>query len=186
MKVNLWRYEHRTEALATRSVFIVRIAAHLSIAITLTAASLFVGMGPMVANQAEPPQYVIGAIIEKGGYGAEGAAPVVKCLFGALPLSFRLSGSIALQSRHGLLDRFASPTLLLSSPVFVCGSLPLCHASNTRISHARCGGVRCLARCGFDESILQGFPEMLERDRVDAGQIGNRARHANDAMKRAR
>jgi penicillin-binding protein 2 len=44
--------------------------------------SLFVGFGPLLPGQ--KPQYTIGAVIEKGGFGAEGAAPVVKCLFEAV------------------------------------------------------------------------------------------------------
>jgi penicillin-binding protein 2 len=44
--------------------------------------SLFVGFGPVRAG--DVPQYTIGSIIEKGGFGAEGAAPVVKCLFEAV------------------------------------------------------------------------------------------------------
>jgi cell division protein FtsI/penicillin-binding protein 2 len=44
--------------------------------------SLFVGFGPLIPG--EKPQYTIGAVIERGGYGAEGAAPVVKCLFEAV------------------------------------------------------------------------------------------------------
>jgi penicillin-binding protein 2 len=44
--------------------------------------SLFVGYGPVRAG--DTPQYTIGSIIEKGGFGAEGAAPVVKCLFEAV------------------------------------------------------------------------------------------------------
>ena len=51
--------------------------------------SLFVGFGPI--GPGTKPQYTIGAVIEKGGFGAEGAAPVVKCLFkavsGQLPAS---------------------------------------------------------------------------------------------------
>ena len=41
--------------------------------------SLFVGFGPLGPGQS--PQYTIGAVIERGGFGAEGSAPVVKCLF---------------------------------------------------------------------------------------------------------
>ena len=41
--------------------------------------SLFVGFGPVGAGSR--PNYTIGAVIERGGFGAEGAAPVVKCLF---------------------------------------------------------------------------------------------------------
>jgi penicillin-binding protein 2 len=44
--------------------------------------SLFVGYGPVRAG--DTPQYTAGAIIEKGGFGADAAAPVVKCLFEAL------------------------------------------------------------------------------------------------------
>ena len=44
--------------------------------------SLFVGFGPVQANTT--PQYTVGGIIEKGGFGADGAAPVVKCIFEAL------------------------------------------------------------------------------------------------------
>jgi penicillin-binding protein 2 len=44
--------------------------------------SLFVGFGPVRANTT--PQYTVGGIIEKGGFGADGAAPVVKCIFEAL------------------------------------------------------------------------------------------------------
>ncbi len=44
--------------------------------------SLFVGYGPVRAG--DVPQYTIGSILEKGGFGAEGAAPVVKCLFEAV------------------------------------------------------------------------------------------------------
>jgi penicillin-binding protein 2 len=44
--------------------------------------SLFVGFGPVRADVA--PQYTVGGIIEKGGFGADGAAPVVKCIFEAL------------------------------------------------------------------------------------------------------
>lgn len=44
MKMNLWRYEHRTEALASRRTFLRRIAAHGGIAVVLAAVSLAVGM----------------------------------------------------------------------------------------------------------------------------------------------
>jgi cell division protein FtsI/penicillin-binding protein 2 len=44
--------------------------------------SFFVGFGPLLPGQ--KPQYTIDAMIEKGGFGAEGAAPVVKCLFEAV------------------------------------------------------------------------------------------------------
>ena len=44
--------------------------------------SLFVGYGPIGAGTR--PNYTIGAVIEQGGFGAEGAAPVVKCLFNAV------------------------------------------------------------------------------------------------------
>jgi penicillin-binding protein 2 len=44
--------------------------------------SLFVGYGPVRAG--DTPQYTVGGIIEKGGFGADGAAPVVKCIFEAL------------------------------------------------------------------------------------------------------
>jgi penicillin-binding protein 2 len=44
--------------------------------------SLFVGFGPLRPNTT--PQYTVGGIIEKGGFGADGAAPVVKCIFEAL------------------------------------------------------------------------------------------------------
>jgi hypothetical protein len=44
--------------------------------------SLFVGFGP--AGTAEQPRYAVGAIIEKGGFGADGAAAIVKCVFEAL------------------------------------------------------------------------------------------------------
>jgi penicillin-binding protein 2 len=44
--------------------------------------SLFVGFGPVRANTT--PQYTVGGIIEKGGFGADAAAPVVKCIFEAL------------------------------------------------------------------------------------------------------
>jgi penicillin-binding protein 2 len=43
--------------------------------------SLFVGFGPIGGTR---PNYTIGAVIERGGFGAEGAAPVVKCLFDAV------------------------------------------------------------------------------------------------------
>jgi penicillin-binding protein 2 len=41
--------------------------------------SLMVGFGPVGANQT--PQYAIDAVVEQGGFGAEGAGPIVKCLF---------------------------------------------------------------------------------------------------------
>jgi penicillin-binding protein 2 len=44
--------------------------------------SLFVGYGPVRAG--DVPQYTAGAIIEKGGFGADASAPVVKCIFEAL------------------------------------------------------------------------------------------------------
>jgi penicillin-binding protein 2 len=44
--------------------------------------SLFVGYGPV--GSGTKPSYTIGAVIERGGFGAEGAAPVVKCLFDAV------------------------------------------------------------------------------------------------------
>jgi penicillin-binding protein 2 len=44
--------------------------------------SLFVGFGPVRGNTG--PQYTVGGIIEKGGFGADAAAPVVKCIFEAL------------------------------------------------------------------------------------------------------
>jgi penicillin-binding protein 2 len=44
--------------------------------------SLFVGFGPI--GPGTRPNYTIGAVIERGGFGAEGAAPVVKCLFNAV------------------------------------------------------------------------------------------------------
>jgi penicillin-binding protein 2 len=44
--------------------------------------SLFVGYGPMAANQ--PVRYVIGAVVQDGGYGSGAAAPIAKCLFEAL------------------------------------------------------------------------------------------------------
>jgi penicillin-binding protein 2 len=44
--------------------------------------SLFVGFGPV--GPGTRPNYTIGAVIERGGFGAEGAAPVVKCLFNAV------------------------------------------------------------------------------------------------------
>ncbi|HEX9260779.1 MAG TPA: penicillin-binding protein 2 [Acidimicrobiales bacterium] len=44
--------------------------------------SLFVGFGPLAVDA--PPQYTIGAVLEKAGYGAWSAAPVVKCLFEAI------------------------------------------------------------------------------------------------------
>jgi cell division protein FtsI/penicillin-binding protein 2 len=44
--------------------------------------SLFVGYGPMAVNQ--PVRYVIGAVVQDGGYGSGAAAPIAKCLFEAL------------------------------------------------------------------------------------------------------
>jgi len=44
--------------------------------------SRFVGFGPVRAG--DTPQYTVGGIIEKGGFGADAAAPVVKCIFEAL------------------------------------------------------------------------------------------------------
>jgi penicillin-binding protein 2 len=44
--------------------------------------SLFVGVGPDVPGVA--PQYAVSAVLAQAGYGAEAAAPVVKCVFKAL------------------------------------------------------------------------------------------------------
>ncbi len=44
--------------------------------------SVFVGFGPV--GPGSKPSYTIGVVIERGGFGAEGAAPVVKCLFEAV------------------------------------------------------------------------------------------------------
>jgi penicillin-binding protein 2 len=51
--------------------------------------SLFVGYGPMAV--AQPVRYVIGAVIQDGGYGSGAAAPVAKCLFEALGDPSRMS-----------------------------------------------------------------------------------------------
>jgi len=42
--MSAWRYEHRTEALASRRAFVRRVAAHGGIAFVLAAGALFVGM----------------------------------------------------------------------------------------------------------------------------------------------
>ncbi len=62
--------------------------------------SLFVGFGPV--GPGTKPSYTIGAVIERGGFGAEGAAPVVKCLFDAV--SGQLKTPLAEPEQSDLLD----------------------------------------------------------------------------------
>jgi penicillin-binding protein 2 len=62
--------------------------------------SLFVGFGPV--GPGTRPNYTIGAVIERGGFGAEGAAPVVKCLFDAV--SGQVKTPLAEPQQSDLLD----------------------------------------------------------------------------------
>jgi penicillin-binding protein 2 len=72
--------------------------------------SLFAGFGPISPDQ--PPQYVIGAVLEDAGYGSWSAAPVTKCLFEVL------SGArVASEPQQAdLLDRNSDRAAVLDDP----------------------------------------------------------------------